>query len=437
MPEKKGKHLVYDDRCVIEDMLKHGASFREIARRLNVSPTTVSEEIRRNRTWKLKANFLFDGARRCIHYLTCIERGVCGTCATPDRLCKRCLSEDCYSFCKRFDVRRCPRLEKPPYVCNFCVRRAICEFGKTYYYARDAQRKHEMRASTTHAGITCRPAELKAMVEKVRALLERGHSLEAIWAAHGADLPVSVRTFYTYMDKGVMGLANMELPKKVRYRRRREKKGAPRMELSGRRYSDWEALSEQERISTVQMDTIEGIRSDRKAVLSLHFPRLLFQIYVLLPSKTQASVVAALDALETYCEGEFADVFGVILTDRGSEFLDYEGMERSIDGSARRCRVFYCDPMKPAQKGAAEKNHVEYRKIVPKGTSIDSLTQTDMALICSHVNSYPRAARGRAPIKLAEVALPESLLGSLGIEEIPSDEVIMTPELLERKHRQF
>ena len=437
MPEKKGKHLVYDDRCVIEDMLKHGASFREIARRLNVSPTTVSGEIRRNRTWKLKANFLFDGARRCIHYLTCIERGVCGTCATPDRLCKRCLSEDCYSFCKRFDVRRCPRLEKPPYVCNFCVRRAICEFGKTYYYARDAQRKHEMRASTTHAGITCRPAELKAMVEKVRALLERGHSLEAIWAAHGADLPVSVRTFYTYMDKGVMGLANMELPKKVRYRRRREKKGTPRMELSGRRYSDWEALSEQERISTVQMDTIEGIRSDGKAVLSLHFPRLLFQIYLLLPSKTQASVVAALDALETYCEGEFADVFGVILTDRGSEFLDYEGMERSIDGSARRCRVFYCDPMKPAQKGAAEKNHVEYRKIVPKGTSIDPLTQTDMALICSHVNSYPRAARGRAPIKLAEVALPESLLESLGIEEIPSDEVIMTPELLERKHRQF
>lgn len=437
MPKKKGKHLDYDDRCVIEDMLKHGSSFREIARRLNVSPSTVSNEIRRNRTWKLKANFLFDGSRRCIHYLACIERGVCGTCPTPDKLCKKCLSEDCYSFCKKFDVRRCPRLEKPPYVCNFCLRRAICEFGKTYYYARDAQRKHEMRASTTHAGIACRPAELEAMVGKVRALLEKGHSLEAIWAAHGAEMPVSVRTFYAYMDKGVMGLANIELPKKVRYRRRKEKKGSPRMALSGRRYSDWEALGEQERISTVQMDTIEGTRSDRKAVLSLHFSRLLFQIYVLLPAKTQACVIAAMDALEAYCEGEFGEVFGIILTDRGSEFLNYEGMEASIEEGHRRCRVFYCDPMKPAQKGACERNHVEYRKIVPKGTSIDSLTQAGMALICSHVNSYPRAARRQAPIKLARIALPQSLLENLGIEEIPSDEVIMTPELLERARHQF
>lgn len=34
MPKKKGKHLNYDDRCDIEDMLKHGSSFREIARHL-------------------------------------------------------------------------------------------------------------------------------------------------------------------------------------------------------------------------------------------------------------------------------------------------------------------------------------------------------------------------------------------------------------------
>lgn len=432
MPRRKGAHLTYEDRCIIEDMLKHGSSFREIARRLNVSPTTVSGEVRRNRMRRRPAHFLFDRARKCIHYRSCERRGVCGSCTTPQKLCKTCLSEDCCSFCKLFEMKGCPRLEKAPYVRNFCVRSSICELGRAYYLARDAQAKHDSRASCTHAGIACRPHELKGMVDAVRRLLEQGHSLEAIWAAHGQSFPVSARTFYTYMDKGVMGLANMELPRKIRYKARKKKQKGPRMELAGRTYRDWQALSQDERMRTVQADTIEGVRKDRKAVLSLHFPYLAFQIYILLPSKTQASVIAALDALELACEGQFDGVFGVLLADRGSEFLDYEGIEAALDGKRSRCRIFYCDPMKPAQKGSAEKNHVEFRKIVPKGTSMDALTSSDMALICSHVNSYPRAARRQAPIKLASVALPECLLESLGIEEIPPDEVIMTPKLIKR-----
>ena len=151
MPRRKGAHLTYEDRCIIEDMLKHGSSFREIARRLNVSPTTVSGEVRRNRMRRRPAHFLFDRARKCIHYRSCERRGVCGSCTTPQKLCKTCLSEDCCSFCKLFEMKGCPRLEKAPYVCNFCVRSSICELGRAYYLARDAQAKHDSRASCTHA----------------------------------------------------------------------------------------------------------------------------------------------------------------------------------------------------------------------------------------------------------------------------------------------
>lgn len=430
MPKRKGSHLTYKDRCIIEDMLKHGSSFREISRYIHVSPTTVSREIMANRISKRPPHSIFDRARICIHYRDCTKRKVCDSCVTPDRFCRDCRDEDCYASCRSFETKRCELLNKAPYVCNFCHRATICGYGKSYYYARYAQERHDRRASCAHAGITCRPSELKGMVDTVRSLLEKGHSLEAIWATHGDSFPVSVRTFYTYMDKGVMGLANIELPKKVRYRQRKEKQGEPRMELCGRRYRDWEGLTEEERVCTVQMDTIEGTRSDKKAVLSLHFPRLMFQIYVLLPNKTQSSVIGALDAIEDCCEGAFADVFGVLLTDRGSEFLDFAGIERSCRDKRSRCRVFYCDPMKPAQKGAAEKNHVEFRKIAPKGTSFDGLTQCDIARIASHVNSYPRAAQGQAPIRLAKVVLPQSLLDGLGIEEIPPDEVVMTPDLI-------
>ncbi len=430
MPERKGAHLNMDDRYQIDDMLRRGFSFREIAKRLNVSPTTISNEVKKNRIRKLPPHIMFERSKRCIYYKGCTRRGVCGSCKTPDKLCKDCVDEDCYARCASFETKKCPRLDKPPYVCDFCYRRQFCDFGKAFYHASKAQAKHDQRASCTHAGITCRPTELKEMVEKVRALLAQGHSLEAIWAIHGQEFPISVRTFYSYMDKGVMGLANIELPKKIRYRQRKRPMRGPRMELTGRTYADWEALTEMERMLTVQMDCIEGVRSDKKAVLSLYFSRLMFQLYILLESKTQESVILAIDFLEECLGDAFSDVFGILLADRGSEFLDFEGIEGSIDGLGRRCRIFYCDPMKPSQKGACEKNHVEYRKIVPKGTSIDGFEQSDISLVCSHVNSYPRAARGQTPIKLAKAALPACLLESLGVEEIAPDNVIMTPELI-------
>ena len=51
MPEKKGARLDFDERWEIEDMLKESSPFREIARKLGVSPTTVSSEVKLNRAF--------------------------------------------------------------------------------------------------------------------------------------------------------------------------------------------------------------------------------------------------------------------------------------------------------------------------------------------------------------------------------------------------
>ena len=326
----------------------------------------------------------------------------------------------------------CPRREIAPFVCWTCKKQGYCTYEKAVYIASRAQEKHDTRLRMAHLGIAVEPADLRRMVDKVKKLLSQGQSLEAIWAVHGDEFPVSVRTFYTYMEKGVMGLANIDLPKKVKYtpRKKREQK-TPRMDFAGRTYTDWLALSDEERMLTVQIDCVEGLRRNSKCILSLHFVRLFFQIYILLPGKTQAHVKAALDAIESYCEGAFAEVFPVLLADRGSEFLNFEKIETGLDGK-RRCRVFYCDPVHPGQKGACEKNHVELRKILPKGTDFDALTQWDVSYVCSHVNSYVRAGQGVAPVILASLVLPKNLLESLGIEAIAPDDVIMKPNLLEQ-----
>lgn len=87
--------------------------------------------------------------------------------------------------------------------------------------------------------------------------------------------------------------------------------------------------------------------------------------------------------------------------------------------------------MKSGQKGACEKNHVELRKILPKGTSFQDLTPRDVAIISSHVNSYTRPALGGvAPLTLASQVLPSDLIDGLGIEPIPPDDVMLKPKLI-------
>jgi hypothetical protein len=155
------------------------------------------------------------------------------------------------------------------------------------------------------------------------------------------------------------------------------------------------------------MDCVEGAEGDEQALLTLHFATLRFQIYVLLGKKDSEHVVAALDWLEGLCGGKeaFKKLFGLILADRGSEFDDIAGIEKG-----GRCSVYYTDPQRPDQKGACEKAHVELRKVIGKGASIDGLELEAwlVAGICSHVISSMRLSIGDAsPMALAK-ALPTS-----------------------------
>ena len=436
MPKGKGKHLDITDRVCIEQSLKEGMSLAAIARALGVSTSTVSREVKTNRTFYLTKGH----CKRhdlCVHYPDCAVMGLCSVqCART--LCKKCRSAQCYSLCLEYEERTCFSLDKAPFVCGTCKKRANCGFRKAKYSARDAQTKYEKRLCESRSGVSVTPEQLESMVAHARRLMAQGQSLEAIWSSNPDLFPVSARTFRNYINAGVFGLANIELPKQVRYRTRKKNRNgeakAGAVDATGRTYEDFLALGEEACRGAFQLDCIMGRRSDRQCVLSVHLPRLEFQIYLLLSAHVSVEVVGAVDFIEYSCEGKFPRIFGVGLTDRGSEFSDPEGIERSVfDPSKKRCSIFYCDPMASHQKGSCEKNHVEFRKIVPKGTSMDTLTAWDMAIITSHVNSCPRASLGGlAPIDLALKVLPKSLLDALGVTRISPDDVIMTPVLLKR-----
>lgn len=429
MPKEKGKHLTIVDRVRIEEGIKNSESFSSIARSLGVSPSTVTREVKINRH-----AYMPKGMKKrnlCTYRGDCVVKGLCEI-NCKHTLCKNCRESLCNKLCSDFEERTCLKTSHTPYVCANCKTKGGCSLKRFTYRAIYAHESYEERLVSTRQGISITPEELSTMVRTVKRLLGQGQSLEAIWATHKHDFPVGLRTFYNYIDSGLFGIANIELPRKVRYKPRKTNTPSKKsIDRAGRSYADFCNLAKDVQRSAVQMDCVMGKLSDFKCILTLHLPRFEFQIGILLPNHTSECVIGALDWIESLCGDRFKEIFGVILTDRGSEFSNFEAMERSIKRRTRRCRVYYCDPMRSGQKGSCEKNHVELRRIIPKGTSLESMTNHDIATVMSHVNSYPRPSLGGcAPITLASQALPKSLLVGLGISFIQPDDVIMKPSLL-------
>ncbi|WP_303201874.1 IS30 family transposase [Raoultibacter timonensis] len=436
MPKKERGHLTQGDRMFIEERLRDSTSIPDIARKLGVEPSTVRRDIQRNCVKESPSFMVVETRNICLRKDACRITAVCGNgCIMA---CRKCSKSLCNGACPEFKPNLCPWLTKPPYVCNDCRKRygMGCEYEYRFYDGRIAHEMATKRKVESRTGIDCTREQLEEMACLVRLMLKKGQSPEHIWANHGERLPISLRTFYNYVELGVFGsIVNLDLPKKVvfKVRKRKADPPMPRHDLEGRAYGDFCRLSLEEQMNAVEMDCVVSARGSDKAILTLLFRRFSFQLMLYLPAKNQSEVGRALDMIESLIGvRKFKKWFGVILTDRGSEFLDYFAIERSAKGKGSRCRVFYCDPMKSGQKGRCEKNHVELRKILPKGTSFQYLTPRKLAVVCSHVNSYSRPALGGAtPYQLARQVLPEELFDGFGVERIEPDEVVMKPGLVD------
>ena len=130
----------------------------------------------------------------------------------------------------------------------------------------------------------------------------------------------------------------------------------------------------------------------------------------------------------------FRRMFPIILTDNGSEFSNPTAIEISPVTGKRRARVFYCDPNASWQKGSIENNHTNLRRILVKGCSFARLTQQDINLVLSHLNSYIRKNYDNTPAIERFCALfGKDCLDALNLSIIPPDDIILDPKLLKGK----
>jgi len=433
------KHLKEEERAFIAESLGMNMKFKEIGAALGKDPGTISREIRTNRMFKSASNFT--GRKNlCIHRKACAINDACPPYEMNAWRCRdycwRCNYRNCNDICRRFEKEVCRTLTGAPYVCNGCEKKRICRLEKYYYKAVTAQRLYEQRLSSSRQGINMTEEEWIELDNFVTPLIKRGQPVSHIYNTAKGKMTCSRSTLYRYVASGVLSLKNIDMRRVVKYKRRKQKLRIRRKRpygLIGRMYTDFLIfISENPHLHVWEMDIVEGKKSDRQALLTLFSRTTKLMLIFLLAEKRQENVIYALDTLEEQCGiGLFKAVFQVILTDNGSEFMDFQDIELSAFDESKRTWLFYCDPYSSYQKPGIEKNHEYIRYVLKKGTSFDDLSWYDVFVLSSHINSVARdSLDGLCPIKafLRDYDLP--LLNHVYLDYIDPLEVNLTPGLI-------
>lgn len=385
----KHKHLTLSDRNDIQLGLERGETFKAIGQLILKDPTTISKEVKRNKQVR--------------EY-------------TSNNL-------------------PCPLLNKAPFVCNGCPkRRQNCGFKKIFYLAKQAQKQYEQTLVEAREGTPLNSKTFWDMDKIISDGVKKGQHIYHILKTHNLD--VSSSTVYRHIRKGYLSIAPIDLARAVKFKERRKNKlpSIPKEAKKGRSYEDFlNYLALKQLNSWLEMDTVMG-RMGGKVLLTFNLSFCNFIFARLLDNKTALEVTKHLYDIKNtlhQADKDFFQLFPVILTDNGGEFARVDDIEMDVRGESK---LFFCDPNRSDQKGRIEKNHTLIRDILPKGTSFDNLTQEDINLVCSHVNSVKRAAlNGKSAYELFAFTYGEEIPKLLGISKIPAEDVCQSSTLLQHK----
>ncbi|AEL10979.1 MULTISPECIES: IS30 family transposase [Streptococcus] len=385
----KHKHLTLSDRNDIQLGLERSETFKAIGQSILKDPTTVSKEVKRNRQVR---------------------------------------ESTCHNL-------PCPLLDKAPFVCNGCPkRRQNCGYKKIFYLAKQAQKQYEQTLGEAREGTPLNSKTFWDMDKVISDGVKKGQHIYHILKTHNLD--VSSSTVYRHIRKGYLSIAPIDLARAVKFKERRKSKlpSIPKEAKKGRSYEDFQnylALNQLD--SWLEMDTVMG-RMGGKVLLTFNLSFCNFIFARLLDNKTALEVTKHLYDIKNtlhQADKDFFQLFPVILTDNGGEFARVDDIEMDVRGESK---LFFCDPNRSDQKGRIEKNHTLIRDILPKGTSFDNLTQEDINLVCSHVNSVKRAAlNGKSAYELFAFTYGEEIPKLLGISKIPAEDVCQSSKLLQHK----
>lgn len=357
---KQWKHLTLEQRKVISSGISHENKLKEIGKSLQVDPTSISKEVKRNRIE--------------------ISTG---------------LNNDC------------KRTQRWPYVCTGCSKKYNnnCPFTKYKYDANKAQQKADINLVNSRRGIDVDDEEFKQLDTIIKNGIDENKSIYQIKIENNDIIKKSISTLYGYINKGYLTTKKIDLPYAVAYKKRKHNKKYEysennKIDRTGHTYLDYLAfIHKHPGIYVWQLDFLGAIKTDNNNILTFILPNLQFTLLNIIKNPNSSKVVEFFDDLEEKLGIDtFKVLIPVILTDRDPNFSDIDGICYSKKTGEERCKIFFCDPYVSNQKPNVENMNKQIRLFFPKGKSVDKYLQNDIKLINETIINKPlRSLDGNTP----------------------------------------
>ncbi|NCE98093.1 IS30 family transposase [Emergencia sp. 1XD21-10] len=330
---KKGEHLTWNDRLVIERMLLKGHSKKMIAEAIGCCPATIYNEIKRA-TYLHRNSDLTEETRYC-----------------PD------------------------------------------------------QAEEKYRAALSRKGVTPKLKKDKALREHIEhKIVEESYSPAAVlMEIKNQNLKfsesVTVNTVYKGIEKGLFPNLTLEqLPDANRRRKKKKKKKVTKAKKASKGTSIEkrpDVVDDREEFGHWEMDSVIGKQTNRKSILALTERKTRYEIIEVLKADTTDEVRKAINRIEKRMGAAFYNVFQTITVDNGSEFADFESMEKALYRKGKRTSVYYCHPHAPHERGSNEVANKMIRRFFPKGMDFDKELEKKNAKEAEDwINNYPRKCLG-------------------------------------------
>lgn len=426
-------HLTDSERLQIEHELHRGMSLQQIARKLGKSRSTITREVLKHRVDSVK------GAagrisNRCVFRRNCEVYHLC-----PESRCQRKCSacRNCNAICPKFQEDVCRKLSAPSYVCNGCPEEHKCVLKKKFYLHAAAQQAYRQVLLEARKGANLTETERTAISRVIHTGIQKGQSVHHILSANKDLFTVCEKSVYRYVNAGLIRTKRGDMPRSCSMKSRKRKNPEHKVDSKcriNRTHEDFKKYCEAHPDSpVVEMDSVLG-GVGGKVLLTMHFNNCGLMLAFLRNANNSQSVIDVFNLMEKRLTlAVFQKLFSVILTDNGSEFSNPAALETSFTAGTQRTRIFYCNPYSSWQKGHVENNHLNLRKVLPKGRSFENLAQDDIDLMLSHVNSLARKSLNDVPaITLFETIYGKDILKKLGITLISPNAVCLLPDLINK-----
>ena len=267
----------------------------------------------------------------------------------------------------------------------------------TDYFPYSSQKRYENRKSEAH-NIVQFPLEIIQIIEQ---RIKDTWSPEQIASFYKADGFPCYKTIYKWINDGTILNGNKKLL-------RRKGKGG-RNETRGKIHNHGKSIRKRDKriykradYGHWELDTVvSGHKTKSKACFITLVERKSRYYKAIKSPNRHADTVASL--IIDYLKQFPPELVKTITTDNGSEFADWQTIEKELN-----CEVYFCDTFCAWQKGSNENSNGLLREFFPKGYNLSRYSQVYIDKKVALINNRPRKCNNWiSPSKMMSEAISE------------------------------